>query len=37
MQMALDPLHGYSNEAERGNWDTYGGFELKKTLVFWFN
>ena len=28
--MAVDPWHGYSNEAERANKVVYDDFELKK-------
>ena len=28
--MAVNPLHRYSNESERTNWDIYNDFELKK-------
>ena len=27
--MAVDPWHGYSNEAERANWDIFDDFKLK--------
>ena len=28
--MAVDTSHTYLNKAERGNWDTYDDFKLKK-------
>ena len=30
--MAVDPLHRYSNEAETANWDIYDDFKLEKTF-----
>ena len=31
--MAVDPKHGYSNEAERSDQDNNDDVKLKKTLV----